>query len=225
MSENKSILRVTRTKEDARRNYNRLSRWYDLLSGGGEYNLGMETLDRMNLPAGGTVLEVGFGTGRILAEITRRVGPRGRVLGIDLSNKMCQIARKRMERMGLAKQIWLNGGDGCHLPFTAGSLDGIFMGFTLELFDTPELVPVLRECQRTLKPGGQLGIVSLSTSNRPGVKERLYEKAHQIWPGFVDCRPIDLETILNDSGFGNEELIIKTLWGLPIALIVVAKER
>jgi ubiquinone/menaquinone biosynthesis C-methylase UbiE len=225
MEGDKSILRVMRTKEEAQRSYDRLSRWYDLFSGTGEFKLGIETLDLMDVPAGSTILEVGFGTGKLLLELIRRVGKNGHVYGVDLSYGMCRVTRRRLVKAGMLGRVLLIAGDGFRLPIAPGSMDGIFMGFTLELFDTPELVPVMQECMRILKPGGQMGVVYLSASKRPGLAERLYMKAHEYWPRLVDCRPIDPISLLEQSGFPCEKLTFNKLWGLSVTELVLVKKR
>jgi ubiquinone/menaquinone biosynthesis C-methylase UbiE len=223
MTEDKPVLRVLRTKEEARRSYDRLSRWYDLFSGTGEFKLGMETLNFMELPANGTALEVGFGTGRILLELTRRVGEHGRVYGVDLSPGMCRFARQRLGKAGVIDRVLLTVGDGVRLPFADGRMDAIFMGFTLELFDSPELMPVIRESLRILKPGGQMGIVTLSVSDHPGFAERLYTKAHERWPRLVDCRPIDLNSLVSKTDLPYKKLFFSKLWGLSVAQMILVK--
>jgi len=219
------VLPVIRSKEEARRSYDLLSRWYDFLSGTGEFKLGIEILELMELPAGGTILEVGFGTGRILLELADRIGENGRVYGVDLSYGMCRLARRRLGEAGVMDRTLLIAGDGYQLPIAPGSADGIFMGFTLELFDTPELLPVLQGCQRILKPGGQMGIVTMLASKRPGFAERLYIKAHASWPRLVDCRPIDPLSLLVNSGFSCKKMIFNKLWGLPVAQLLLVKKR
>jgi ubiquinone/menaquinone biosynthesis C-methylase UbiE len=225
MEGNLPVLRVIRTKEEARRSYDLLSRWYDFFSGTGELKMGIDILELMELPASGTILEVGFGTGRILLELANRIGEKGRVYGVDLSYGMCRFARQHLAKAGVLDRTLLVAGDGFQLPIAPGSADGVFMGFTLELFDTPELLPVLQGCQRILKPGGQMGIVTMLASKRPGFAERLYTKAHARWPRFVDCRPIDPVALLVNSGFSCEKMIFNKLWGLPIAQLLLVKKR
>ncbi len=223
MTGDMQTLRVNRTKEEARLIYDRLSCLYDLFSGSGEYRLGVQTLDRMGLRTGNTVLEVGFGTGRILQEFARRVGPDGHIYGVDISPGMCRVTRLRLEKAGVISQTMLTVGDGFCMPIAAGCMDGIFMGFTLELFDTPELLPVIQECLRILKPGGRLGIVCLSTTDKPGFIERLYARAHVHWPRLVDCRPIDPVSLLVDARLLQAPIATNSMWGLTVSEIVLVK--
>ena len=226
MAGDKPVLPVLRTKAEAQSSYDRLSRWYDLISGTGELNLGIETLDRMDLPVGGTILEVGFGTGKILLELLGRVGETGIVYGVDLSPGMCHITKKRLDEAGMPERAMLAVGDGYRLPIADDRVDAVFMGFTLELFDTPELAPVIQECLRIMKPGGRLGIVTLSITSRPGLAERLYKKAHEYWPRLVDCRPIDPGSLLvelGESGIASTNVVYGKLWGLSVAQMVLEK--
>jgi ubiquinone/menaquinone biosynthesis C-methylase UbiE len=223
MAGDKSVLRVMRTKEEAQRSYDSLSRWYDSFSGSGEFELAFDTLALLDLPSDGNILEVGFGTGRILLELARRVGENGRIYGVDLSHGMCRVARRRLEKAGLHQRILLTAGDGYRLPIAADSVDRLFMGFTLELFDTPELLPVIQGCLRVLKPGGQMGIVAMSMSDKPGFADRLYMKAHERWPRLVDCRPIDLVSLLTQAGIPYKLLNFNRLWGLSVAQLVIVK--
>ena len=61
-------------------------------------------------------------------------------------------------------------------------MDGIFMSFTLELFDTPDIPRVLAECNRVLKPGGRLVVVGMSKEGPQGLLIRAFEWTHQHFP-------------------------------------------
>src|SRR5215207_4197320 len=131
-----SIKRVNRSKEAARQSYNRLSRWYDLVAGSTEKKYRDWGLEKLSAQPGEKVLEIGFGTGHCLVALAKSVGPAGRVVGVDISDGMLAIARKRLQQEGLDERVELYLRDAAKLSFLEeGSLDGIFMSFTLELFD------------------------------------------------------------------------------------------
>lgn len=209
--------RVTRTKEEAKRTYNRLSGVYDLLAGSSEAPHRERGLELLDTQAGEVMLEIGYGTGHALVQLARGVGPRGKVYGIDLSEKMWEVARQRVAQAGLANRVILEVGDAAQLPFSRGFFHGAFASFTLELFDTPEIPQVLNECRRVLRSGGRLGVVSLWKPVRENLATRLYEWAHRRWPKYVDCRPIPLRQDLESAGYEVREFEVHSMWGLPVA--------
>jgi ubiquinone/menaquinone biosynthesis C-methylase UbiE len=195
------ILPVTRSKQEARRFYNGISRYYSFLAGAYERKYAEITLAYLALAEGEIVLEIGFGTGHSLKQIAESVGPTGRVYGIDLSSNMTALARRRLEKAGLTRRAGLICGDGESLPFQDRIFDAVFMVFTLELFDTPEIPKVLEQIKRVLKPQGRLGIASMSRENSHSTLVNLYEWTHLKWPKYIDCRPIYLEQSLSREGF------------------------
>lgn len=99
------ITRVTRSKDDARVHYDRLSKWYDLIAGSSERKFRDVGLDKLGVAAGERVLEIGFGTGHSLVALAQKAGTSGRVYGIDLSNGMLQLAEARVRAAGLSAQL------------------------------------------------------------------------------------------------------------------------
>jgi demethylmenaquinone methyltransferase/2-methoxy-6-polyprenyl-1,4-benzoquinol methylase len=213
-----TISRVTRSRRQARAAYGRLSRWYDLLSGPWEARLSAEGLRMLAVEEGQRVLEIGPGTGHTLAALADVVGAAGSVFGVDLSPHMLQVARKR-----LRARAALACGDASSLPLPPGSFDAVFIGFTLELSDTPEIPVVLGECWRTLRPGGHVCVVSLTKAGGRSWMRDLYEWGHRRFPSLLDCRPILVRQSLERAGFALLEGCVRSLAGLPVEIALARK--
>jgi ubiquinone/menaquinone biosynthesis C-methylase UbiE len=204
------------SNEMRRANYDRLSRWYDLLSNSSEQPYRRLGLELLGIQAGEIVLEIGFGTGQALVDLAAASGDSGRVYGIDLSQGMRHVAQERMEQAGLAQRVALLCGDALELPFAGQSFDAAFMSFTLELFEQQEIGQVLLECRRVLRTGGRLGVVALARKPRPNWVVSLYDWAHEKFPVAIDCRPICTSEAVDAAGFQIVRCIEKTMWGLPV---------
>jgi len=223
--ENMEISRVPRSKEAARSSYDRLSRWYDAFAGDSERRLAEIGLQKLQVKEGEIVLEIGFGTGHALVALAYLVGQSGKVYGIDLSEGMFRIARDRLDKAGLLNRVELRRGDAVRLPFDADFFDRIFMSFTLELFDTPEIPALLGECYRVLRNGGRMGVVAMSKREQPNWPTRLYEWAHRTFPNYVDCRPIPVRQVLGEAGFHLVDSTALSVWGLPVDVVVAEKQN
>lgn len=219
-----AVRRVNRSKEDARASYNRLSRWYDIISGNTEKKYRDWGLQKLSAQSGEKILEIGFGTGHCLVALAQAVGPTGRVLGLDISDGMLAIARERLQAHGLTERVGLHLGDAAHLDFLeAETLDGVFMSFTLELFDNPEIPRVLGECRRVLKSGGRLVVVSMTKTMPPTLPVQIYEWFHDHLPNYADCRPIFARQDIEQCGYAIQDVSLSSMWGLPVEIILARK--
>lgn len=214
---------VNRPKSAAKKTYNLLSRVYDGLAGSSEAPSTLMGLEILKVYQGERVLEIGSGTGRALTWLCGQVKASGEVHGIDLSRGMLQMAQKKLANSTVSCRISLVEGDGACLPYAGERFNTVFLSFTLELFDTPEIPTVLGECARVLKPGGRLGVVSLFKDSHPGAIVRMYEWFHKTLPGIVDCRPINTSSLIQASGFELKHRIMKSMWGLPVEILVATK--
>ena len=218
-----NISRVNRGKEEAREYYNRISSVYDWLGGIFERRPAEKALGYLEIKSGEVVLEVGFGTGHCLQKIASTVGNNGKACGIDISDGMVQITSQKLKKSGLINRVELYQGDALKLPFVNKTFDAIFMSFTLELFDTPEIPLVLNETTRVLKKGGRIGIVSLSKAKGNSTIVRIYEWIHRKWPKYVDCRPIYPEHSLREAGYSIKRKELDKIFFLPIEIVVAVK--
>jgi ubiquinone/menaquinone biosynthesis C-methylase UbiE len=223
-SQAQTILPVSRTKDEAKRFYDRISKFYDYLTGSLEQDYARRALNRLSIEKGETVLEIGFGTGHCLKQMAERVGETGKVYGVDISSGMLKVTKRRLAEAGLMERVELHCGDAVNLPYGDDAFDAVFTSFTLELFDTPEIPKVLYEIKRVLKSGGRLGVVSMSKEDGRSIALRFYEWVHKKWPKYVDCRPIYVEKSLGDAGYEIKSKEKVRLFGLPGEIIVALNQ-
>jgi ubiquinone/menaquinone biosynthesis C-methylase UbiE len=127
-----------------------------------------------------------------------------------------------LNKYRMSDRVELHCGDATQLPFPNSFFDAVFMSFVLELFDTPELPLVMRECQRVLNETGRIGVVALSKKERIAVQ--LYEWFHMRFPAYVDCRPIFARQTVEEAGFQVADMTEMVMWGLPVDIIIANKK-
>jgi ubiquinone/menaquinone biosynthesis C-methylase UbiE len=216
------VLRVLQSKRQIRSYYDKIAGVYDLLAEASEHSMREAGLKKLAAQPGERVLEIGFGTGHCLVELARSVGPTGRVQGIDLSDRMRELAEKLLKKESLAKRVELRRGDAAKLPYRANALDAVFTSFTLELFDTPEIPMVLMECRRVLRPGGRIVVVAVSKEGKPGLVLQAFEWTHRHFPNLMDCRPIFVRRALEAAGFTIQTAALKRMW-VPVEIVLARK--
>lgn len=221
-TEQSGVLRVLQSKSETRAFYNKIATVYDLLSERSEAPIRRAALEALGVKPGEEILEIGFGTGHTLVKLARAAGPAGKVYGIDLADEMVRIARRNVRREGLSGRVEARRGDAARLPYRAEAFDAIFMSFTLELFDTPEIPKVLAECRRVLRPGGRLAVASLSKEGKGGPVLRAFEWTHRHFPNFLDCRPIFVRRAVEAAGFRILRAHRKSMW-VPVEVVLARK--
>jgi ubiquinone/menaquinone biosynthesis C-methylase UbiE len=112
-------------------------------------------LDRVGIVPGETVLELGTGPGVFSLEAARMVGPRGRLLCVDIQPRMIEKVEARLREAG-ATNVETRVASAYTLPAEAGSIDRAFL--VTVLAEIPDQARALRELHRVLKPGGVLSI-------------------------------------------------------------------
>lgn len=119
------------------------------------------------------ILDVATGTGD-LAIAALALKP-DEVLGIDISEKMLEVGRKKLNKMGI-QNIVLSKEDSAELSFSDQSFDAVTVAFGVRNFE--DLEAGLREMNRVLKLGGRLVILEFSKPSMFPVKQlfNLYSK-------------------------------------------------
>lgn len=111
-----------------------------------------------DLRAGQTVLELGSGPGMDSLLAARRVGPSGKVIGVDMCEEMIAKARRNAELLGLQNVEFVNAGIE-NLPLPNGSVDVVITNGVFNLcLDKPR---VLAEAYRKLRLGGRLQMADI----------------------------------------------------------------
>jgi demethylmenaquinone methyltransferase / 2-methoxy-6-polyprenyl-1,4-benzoquinol methylase len=117
------------------------------------------TVRALELTSGARVLDLATGTGD-LALLVANAEPSSRVVGLDPSDKMLEIARAKVEKAGLLGRVELVNGDAENLPFPDASFDGVCIAFGIR--NVPDRDRALCEMARVTRPGGKVAILELS---------------------------------------------------------------
>jgi ubiquinone/menaquinone biosynthesis C-methylase UbiE len=204
-----------------RRNYDRLSRWYDLLEGGGERQVCRLALNLLDLRAGENLLEIGSGTGENLLRLAGQL-PGACLVGLDLSFGMIRQAQRKKLR-NKYDAIHLLEGNMVRLPFADDIFSTVLCCFSIEIIPTALLPVALEEIRRVMLPSARLCVAAMADEQTNGFMARLYRWSNCKFPRVVDCRPIALENLLNAAGFQPQDGQLFSLYGLPVRLILAQK--
>jgi demethylmenaquinone methyltransferase/2-methoxy-6-polyprenyl-1,4-benzoquinol methylase len=117
----------------------------------------------LGVQRGDRVLDIACGTGLNFPHLRELAGDEGRVLGIDLTPAMLDIARRRIARFGW-KNVEAREADAAQLPFPDESFDKAFCAFAMNII--PDYVQAIAEAGRVLAPGGRFVVLDVKMISR-----------------------------------------------------------
>lgn len=140
-----------------------------------------DVMSRMNVLEGSKALDVCCGTGDWSFSLAEAVGESGEVIGLDFSQNMLSVAKKRNEEASYKNVSFIHG-NAMELPFEDNSFDYVTIGFGLR--NVPDYMQVLREMYRVVKPGGKVVCLETSHPTLPVYKQLYYFYFRYIMPLF-----------------------------------------
>ena len=162
---------------------------------------GADVLDRLPLTGDETVLDAGCGSGRVTARLLERV-PSGRVVALDASPSMVEVARKRLAPFG-DRVAFLVADLGQALPLEPASVDAVLSTATFHW--VPDHDALFAGLAAVLRPGGRL-VAQCGGSGNIAAVRRAIAATGEAWDGpWTFATPDETRRRLEAAGFRDIE--------------------
>jgi ubiquinone/menaquinone biosynthesis C-methylase UbiE len=174
--------------------------------------IGRRTIERLDLPVGGRVLDVGCGTGASAIPAAEKVGRDGRVIGVDLAERLLEVGREKARRLGLANVEFANA-DMESLGYPDDHFDAVVSVFSI--FFVTDMARQLRELWRMVRPGGQLAVTTSGARMFEPGTSIFWKAVGEVRPDLVSAvspwerivEPQALRDLLRETGIAEAEII------------------
>ncbi|HEX6792131.1 MAG TPA: arsenite methyltransferase [Candidatus Krumholzibacteria bacterium] len=155
------------------------------------------------LREGETVLDLGSGGGIDVLLSARRVGPKGKAYGLDMTDQMLALARSNQRKAGVENVEFLKG-EIEHMPLPDASVDVIISNCVINL--SADKRRVLQEAFRVLKPGGRFAVSDVVVRREI---PREVRRSAELWAGCVAgaLEEWTYRDLLREAGFDDIEVV------------------
>ncbi|MGH7554996.1 MAG: class I SAM-dependent methyltransferase [Longimicrobiales bacterium] len=176
---------------------------------------GRSTIERLRLQPGAIVLDVCCGSGASAIPAAETVGPDGYVLGIDLAEKLLELARAK----ALGRELHnteFRVGDMLHLGLPPSSFDAVVCVFGVFFVD--DMAAAVRALWHLVRPGGKLAITTWGPRWFEPATTTFWNSIREVRPdlykGFNPwdriCDPASLRALLREGGVENAEVVAES---------------
>lgn len=183
--------------------FNSIAGHYDLMNS--LMSLGMDkrwrrvAVKRVGAKPGMHILDVCCGTGQLSMELGKAVGPRGKITGLDFSQKMLDVAKHSLAQFPHQECIQFLQGNAMELPFSDNTFEGATVGWGLR--NLPDLHQGIREMIRVVKPGGKVVSLDMAKPSLPVFKQAYWLYFEKLVPlmGKIWAQKASAYQYLHDS--------------------------
>ncbi|OAI16019.1 ubiquinone biosynthesis protein UbiE [Methylomonas koyamae] len=173
---------------------------------------GNNTVERLRLTAGDKVLDVCAGTGASALPAARKVGKAGRVVAVDLAEKLLAIAQAKAAAEGL-DNLEFRADDMLALGYPDGYFDAVVCVFGI--FFVPDMSAAVKELWRQVRPGGRLAITTWGPDLFEPANSALWQAIRNERPElYKDFNPWDristpegLSAMLHEAGLTDVDIV------------------
>jgi len=195
--------------------YNAAADYYDSPANTFWSRFGQRTIERLPLQPGNRVLDVCCGAGASAIPAARAVRPGGTVVGVDLSEKLLQLARKKAAAEEISN-VDFRLGDMLDLREAEASFDAVVCVFGI--FFVPDIPQAVRALWRLVRPGGMLAITTWGPQFLEPGSTAFWNSIRDVRPdlyrGFNPwdriCEPRTVLAALREAGVENAQAIAES---------------
>jgi ubiquinone/menaquinone biosynthesis C-methylase UbiE len=140
--------------------------------------IGESVVKATELDSNGTAVDVGCGTGFLTKQLATHTQGRCKIIGVDLSPSMLEVAKENVAKLGLLESVEFRVGDAENLPVEDDVADAVVGNMVLHHCPTPKRA--IAEMTRVVRPGGKVVFADLENHKEEWLKREMADR----WLGF-----------------------------------------